>query len=78
MGQPQGELLMSTCYGYGRHSTNKQELTAAAQEHRCLEYYNKHLKDRGVEWGGNNKRTGHYRRQQELQPSVKDEGGLLT
>lgn len=43
---------MSVCYGYGRHSTNKQELTAAAQEKRCVEYWEKHLKDKGVEWGG--------------------------
>jgi DNA invertase Pin-like site-specific DNA recombinase len=43
---------VSICYGYGRHSTNKQELTEAAQEKKCKEYYQRQLADKGVEWGG--------------------------
>lgn len=40
------------CYGYGRHSTNKQELTQEVQEFRTYEYWERNLKPRGVEWGG--------------------------
>jgi DNA invertase Pin-like site-specific DNA recombinase len=40
------------CYGYGRHSTNKQELTREVQEHRTVEYWERNLRDRGVLWGG--------------------------
>jgi DNA invertase Pin-like site-specific DNA recombinase len=40
------------CYGYGRHSTNKQELTQEVQEHRCHQYWERTLKERGVVWGG--------------------------
>lgn len=40
------------CYGYGRHSTNKQELTREVQEHRTQEYWERNLRDRGVLWGG--------------------------
>lgn len=43
---------MGVCYGYGRHSTNKQEMTREVQERRCLDYYNRHLKEQGLEWGG--------------------------
>lgn len=44
--------IRSFCYGYGRHSTNKQELTQEVQEHRTYEYYQRHLAPRGVQWGG--------------------------
>lgn len=40
------------CYGYGRHSTKKQELTKEVQEFRTHEYWERILKPRGVEWGG--------------------------
>ena len=40
------------CYGYGRHSTNKQELTEEVQRHRCKDYHDRNLKDRGYAWGG--------------------------
>lgn len=40
------------CYGYGRHSTNKQELTQQAQEYRVYEYYQRTLEPKGVQWGG--------------------------
>lgn len=40
------------CYGYGRHSTNKQELSQEVQEHRVREYFEKTLEPRGVAWGG--------------------------
>ena len=42
----------SICYGYGRHSTNKQELTQEAQAYRVYEYYQRSLQPKGVEWGG--------------------------
>jgi hypothetical protein len=35
------------CYAYGRHSTNKQELSQEVQELRTREYWERHLKDRG-------------------------------
>jgi len=40
------------CYAYGRHSTNKQELSQEVQESRTREYWERHLKDRGIVWGG--------------------------
>lgn len=40
------------CYGYGRHSTNKQELTREVQEHRTYQHWEKNLKDKGIAWGG--------------------------
>ena len=40
------------CYAYGRHSTNKQELSQEVQELRTREYWERHLKDRGIMWGG--------------------------
>jgi DNA invertase Pin-like site-specific DNA recombinase len=40
------------CYGYGRHSTNKQEMTREVQEHRTYQYWERNLKDKGVVWGG--------------------------
>lgn len=42
----------SVCYAYGRHSTNKQELSREVQEHRTKEYWERNLKPRGVAWGG--------------------------
>jgi DNA invertase Pin-like site-specific DNA recombinase len=43
---------ISICYGYGRHSTNKQELTQEVQEFRTREYWERSLKPKGVAWGG--------------------------
>lgn len=40
------------CYGYGRHSTNKQELTQEVQEFRTQEYWERTLKPKGIAWGG--------------------------
>lgn len=40
------------CYGYGRHSTNKQELTEEVQRYRCKDYFDRNLADRGYQWGG--------------------------
>jgi hypothetical protein len=40
------------CYGYGRHSTNKQELTQEVQEFRTREYWERTLQPKGVAWGG--------------------------
>lgn len=42
----------SICYGYGRHSTNKQDLTREVQEFRTQEYWQNNLQSRGVIWGG--------------------------
>lgn len=41
------------CYGYGRHSTDKQtQLTGDVQEDRCYDYYMRELQTVGVAWGG--------------------------
>lgn len=40
------------CFGYGRHSTNKQELTKEVQEYRTHDYWERTLKHKGVLWGG--------------------------
>lgn len=40
------------CYAYGRHSTNKQELTQEVQEARTREYWQRTLAPEGVAWGG--------------------------
>jgi len=40
------------CYGYGRHSTAKQELSREVQEHRCHDYWQRTLRDKGILWGG--------------------------
>jgi DNA invertase Pin-like site-specific DNA recombinase len=40
------------CYGYGRHSTNKQELTREVQEFRTYDHWERNLKDKGIVWGG--------------------------
>lgn len=41
------------CYGYGRHSTDKQtELTGKVQHDRCFDYYQRELQHLGVVWGG--------------------------
>ncbi len=39
---------MSLAYLYGRHSTDKQELTEDIQKERCMEFYTRHLKPEGV------------------------------
>jgi DNA invertase Pin-like site-specific DNA recombinase len=43
---------MAKCYGYGRHSTDKQGMTEAVQKAKCEEYYARHLRPEGYEWGG--------------------------
>jgi DNA invertase Pin-like site-specific DNA recombinase len=43
---------IAVCYGYGRHSTAKQEMTREAQEFRVTEYYERNLRPHGVRWGG--------------------------
>ena len=43
---------MPKCYGYGRHSSLKQGMTREVQQKSCREYYDAHLKSKGVEWGG--------------------------
>lgn len=40
------------CYGYGRHSTIKQEFTRKAQREKVKDYWRRHLKRKGVKWGG--------------------------
>lgn len=40
------------CYGYGRHSTHKQEFTRKAQLTKVKEYWRRHLRKKGVRWGG--------------------------
>jgi DNA invertase Pin-like site-specific DNA recombinase len=40
------------CYGYGRHSTAKQEFTRAAQRAKVKAYWRQHLKPKDVRWGG--------------------------
>ena len=40
------------CYGYGRHSTIKQEFTRAAQRAKVKEYWRQQLRPKGVRWGG--------------------------
>lgn len=40
------------CYGYGRHSTGKQELTREVQEFKCHEYWQRNLRDKGIQYGG--------------------------
>lgn len=39
-------------FAYGRHSTQKQEITREVQEHRLRDYYERNLKDKGYAWGG--------------------------
>ena len=43
---------MPICYGYGRHSTNKQGMTREAQESRILDYYTRMLAPQGISYGG--------------------------
>lgn len=43
---------MSKCYGYGRHSTDKQGMTEQVQALACREYYERNLAKKGVEWAG--------------------------
>ena len=40
------------CYGYGRHSTAKQEFTRAAQRAKVKDYWRRNLQRKGVRWGG--------------------------
>lgn len=40
------------CYGYGRHSTNKQSMTKEAQEAKVLDYCTRILLPQGVGYGG--------------------------
>lgn len=44
--------LSPVCFGYGRHSTKKQDITEEVQQARCEEYYTRMLKPMGVQWGG--------------------------
>lgn len=48
----QGIESAPVCYGYGRHSTNKQEYTKKAQWLKCRRHWRRHLKKKGVLWGG--------------------------
>ena len=43
---------MPKCYAYGRASTSKQGMTQDVQEKMCRDYYDTHLVNRGIEWGG--------------------------
>jgi DNA invertase Pin-like site-specific DNA recombinase len=43
---------MSRCFGYGRASTDKQEVTEQVQREAAEAYYRTHLKPRGVVWAG--------------------------
>lgn len=43
---------MSICYGYGRHSTRKQDITKAVQERHVRTYWAHILRPLGVKWGG--------------------------
>lgn len=40
------------CFGYGRLSTAKRDLTQAVQEEQVREYWRRHLEPAGVQWGG--------------------------
>lgn len=43
---------MPKCYGYGRHSTDKQGMTREVQMLKCRDYFDSHLASRGIEWAG--------------------------
>jgi DNA invertase Pin-like site-specific DNA recombinase len=43
---------MAKAYLYGRHSTDKQGMTREKQEHECRQYYDTHLKSKGIECAG--------------------------
>ena len=43
---------MARCYAYGRASTSKQGMTREVQERACRDYFDAHLKSKGVEWAG--------------------------
>ena len=45
-------MSICVCYGYGRHSTRHQELTADVQEAKVKEFYRRELRPKGVVWGG--------------------------
>jgi DNA invertase Pin-like site-specific DNA recombinase len=40
------------CYGYGRHSTHKQEFTRKAQRLKTKQYWWRNLRKKGIRWGG--------------------------
>lgn len=40
------------CFGYGRLSTAKRDLTQAVQEEQVREYWRRHLEPAGAQWGG--------------------------
>lgn len=43
---------MSKAILYGRHSTDKQDLTHDVQHQMCMQYYDRELKAKGVAFGG--------------------------
>jgi DNA invertase Pin-like site-specific DNA recombinase len=43
---------MKIAYGYGRHSTSKQVVTAEVQEASVMDQYERLLKPKGYSWGG--------------------------
>ena len=43
---------MSKCFGYGRASTDRQEVTEQVQREAAESYYRTHLKPHGVVWAG--------------------------
>lgn len=47
-------INVTTCYGYGRHSTSKQtgKNTEGDQKDRCFQYWKEQLQPHGIEWGG--------------------------
>lgn len=42
----------TTCFGYGRLSAAKRNLTPEVQEEQVREYWRRHLEPAGVSWGG--------------------------
>jgi len=40
------------CYGYGRHSTAKQDMTRKVQHAKVKAHWRNNLKRKGVKWGG--------------------------
>ena len=41
-----------TCFGYGRLSAAKRDLTEAVQREQVREYWRRHLEPAGIQWGG--------------------------
>lgn len=50
--QKQNDTRRTKCFGYGRLSNAKPDLTQAVQEERVRAYWRRHLEPAGVEWGG--------------------------